>query len=281
MLADDELRQALSTRFPDPRPDLDEELERLLDRAGARARTRRASYVIGLVAAAVVALVFVFGPDWSLQTKAPEPVDDPPAGTQVLYQAGDFSNPAPLEPGRYRARFAPAREYLGLQVDLDVPAGWGQDDVYSLAAVVEVEDSERHIDLLGGRRRVQSDPCSDRTLKAGHGALAVARKLALQARADVTGPTAVTLGGYPGYYLRIEDYRETKTCTAGVDLWRNGEAAGLIAPFDRPDWINLIWVVDIGVEDPVIISASYGPDVTPAQVDELIAIVESASFVLP
>jgi hypothetical protein len=281
MLADDELRQALSTRFPDPRPDLDEELDRLLERAGARARTRRASYVIGLVAAAVVALVFVFGPDWSLRTKAPEPVDDPPAGAQVLHQAGTFSNPAPLEPGRYRARFAPAGQYLGLQVDLDIPAGWGQDDVYSLASVPGGENSARRIDLLAGRRRVQPDPCSDRTVKAGPGAQVLARKLALQARAEVTEPTAVTLGGHRGYYLRIEDYRETKPCTAGLDIWASGNVAGLVAPFDRPGWTNLLWVVDVGAEDPVIISASYGPGVTPAQVDELVAIVQSASFVLP
>ena len=47
--------------------------------------------------------------------------------------------------------------------------------------------------------------------------------------------------------------------------------------FEYPGWTSRFWVLDVE-GNPVLISASYGPDVTPAEQDELVEMVESISF---
>ena len=53
MLADDELRAALTARVPDLDPDVEAELDLLLTRADSLARRRRTTYAVGLVALAL------------------------------------------------------------------------------------------------------------------------------------------------------------------------------------------------------------------------------------
>jgi hypothetical protein len=49
---------------------------------------------------------------------------------------------------------------------------------------------------------------------------------------------------------------------------------------DEAGWTNRVWVLDVdGV--PILVNASHGPDVTPAQKAELARIVASISFVVP
>ena len=47
--------------------------------------------------------------------------------------------------------------------------------------------------------------------------------------------------------------------------------------FEYPGWTSRIWVLDVE-GNPVLIHASHGPDVTPAQEAELVEMVESISF---
>ena len=133
MLADDELRHALATRLPDLQPDVEGELERLLARADSVVRRRRTAYVAALVAAAVVAAGLVLGHDWERNADEPEPVDDTPGSARPLKaDRGFYADPSELAPGRYRAR-ALGSVYPAVQLELDLPSGWGQDVLYAVA----------------------------------------------------------------------------------------------------------------------------------------------------
>jgi hypothetical protein len=278
MLADDELRQALSTRFPELRPDVEDELDRLMERAGARDRTRRVTYAMGLVAAAVVALLAVVGQDWLREARGPEPVDEPPVRAAVrLHSDGMYAEPEALAPGRYQAFF------LGLStvtVELDVPDGWGQDDIYALATGPGDAPDTRRIDLFDTIDKVQRDPCRERLTHVRPGALNLARVLADLARTRSSGPTPVTLGGHPGYLVRLEDpHHLVSPFCARTTALREYDMGGIRAE-GLAGWTSDIWVVDVA-GTTVVLSATHGPDVTPAQEAELVEIVQSASFVLP
>jgi hypothetical protein len=170
-----------------------------------------------------------------------------------------------------------------VSIEMDIPAGWGQDDIYAFATGPGEADNTRRIDLFVGVSQVSPDPCSDRLVRAGPGTHDLADALASLARTKATGPTPVTVGGYRGYQLRLEDPQKrvaTEPCSGGSALWEAGVDAGLAMARDFPGWTSLIWVLDVGGVRAVI-NASHGPAVTPAQEAELVQIVESASFVLP
>jgi hypothetical protein len=274
MLADDDIRELLGSRLPELRPDVEAELERVLGRAASRTRTRRAAYVAGLVAA-VVAGVLVLGHDWRLSAPAPEPADEPPVHARALSNHGWYAQPADLTPGRYQAWFL---GWGDVAIEMDVPDGWGQDDIYALATGPGNRADTRRIDLFDHVRSIQPDPCVDELVRPGPGALGLAREVASLARTTSTGPTPVTLDGHPGYFVRLEDPRRpraTQHCTGGVAL--RELRAGVVGAVDLPGWTSLIWVLDVG-EDRAVVSASYGPDGTPDQEAELVRMVESALF---
>ena len=123
MLADDELREALATRLPDLEPDVEAELDRLLARADSLARRRRTAYVVGLVAAAVVAAGLVLGHDWQRKADEPEPVDDAPAQRPAAGAPSAGSTPtrrrwlpAATAPARSGRSYVPA-----VEIELDLP----------------------------------------------------------------------------------------------------------------------------------------------------------------
>ena len=103
----------------------------------------------------------MLGRDWMPRAETPEPVDDVPV--RALDPArGMYVDPEDLDPGRYRARFAfPPVDGLP-DVEIDVPAGWGQDNDSRLATAPRSNSSARRIDLVGRVLRVQSNPCSAR-----------------------------------------------------------------------------------------------------------------------
>ena len=145
MLADDDIRVLLKTRLPELRPDVEAELDRVLNRAGSRSRRRRAAYVGGLVAA-VVASVLVLGHEWRRQADAPDPVDEVVVQATPLENRGEYRDPAALEPGRYVAKFG-GLTYPTPRIELDIPAGWGQDDVVAFATGPASRRDTRRIDL--------------------------------------------------------------------------------------------------------------------------------------
>jgi hypothetical protein len=278
MLADDDLRAALGTRLPDLLPDVEAELERVLDRAGSRAHKRHAAYVAGLVAA-IVATVLVLGHDWRPVSQAPGPADDPPVLAQPLTSDGVYDDPADLTPGRYRARFL---GWADVAIDLDVPAGWGQDDIYAFATGPGDRADTRRIDLFDDVQRIQTKACKGRIVRPGPGTSDLARELASLPRTRATRPTPVNLDGYPGWFLRLEAGRAHASpdpCAGGSVLREGDSVDAMITALDMPGWTTLVWIVEVAGQRAVI-SASHGPDVSPAQEAELVQIVESGSFVL-
>jgi hypothetical protein len=280
-LADDELRHALLTRLPDLQPDVEGELERLLARADSAARRRRTAYVVGLVAAVLVAAGLVVGHDWRTDATRLEPVDHPPVRAQPLAGSrGMYDSPAAIEPGRYRAHLlAPVNRYPELQVELDVPAGWGQDDVYALATGPGEADGTRRIDLYANVPRVIPNACSDDLLRTGSTALDLATTISTTAGRSSSGLTPVTLDGHPGYRLALHEPANGSRSCANMNVWRE-TPRGSVQAFGLPGWTTLLWVCEVdGVR--VVIAARRGPDTTPAQEAELVRMVESASFVAP
>ena len=276
MLNDDELRSALTTRLAELDPDVEAELGRLLDRAHVRARRRGTTYAVGLVAAVTV-LALVLGRDLLPRAEAPEPADDVPVRALVP-DRGEQADPADLAAGRYRAQFAdPPADGLP-DVEIDVPAGWGQDDDNALGTGPTTDPSTRRIHLLGRVLRVESNPCSPQWVRPAPGALGLARALSSLAGTEVTEPVPATLDGHEGYFLRLHGPRTEaalQRCTHGGSFLVYLSPGGT-NPID-PGWTGLFWVLDVEGH-PVLITASYGPDVTRAQQDELVEMVESISF---
>ena len=174
MLNDDDLRAALTTRLAELDPDVEAELDRVLDRARFRASRRRTTYAVGLVAAATV-LALVLGRDWLPRAEAPAPSNDVPVRA-LDPGRGEYLDPEDLDPGRYRARFA-FPPVGGLpDVEIDVPAGWGQDNDSALATAPSSDGSARRIDLVGRVLRVESNPCSPEWVAPGPGTLGLAAR---------------------------------------------------------------------------------------------------------
>jgi hypothetical protein len=276
MLADDELRGLLTTRLPELRPDVETELERVLSRATTRARRRRAAYIGGL-AAAVVATVLVLGHDWRSQADSPDPVDHPMWGAVPLRDgAGDYEHPWALNAGRYEAHLYGPTELREMRVELDVPGGWAQDDKYAIATGPGDEDDTRRIDLFVGVERLVPADCPRGRVDAGDGAQGMADALvALGGPSATAAPTS--LGGNAAFLVRMHrPSTSSDACVGGVVLREYDERS--LRTCAVPGWTALTWVAEVDGQ-VVLVAASHGPDVTPAEEDELVAMVESLSFV--
>ena len=277
MLADDELRAALTAHLPELEPDVEAELDLLLTRADSLARRRRTTYAVGLVAAVTV-IALVLGRDWVPRSEAPEPTDGVPV--RALDPArGKYVDPEDLDPGSYRARIGhpPAGDLPDLEID--VPAGWGQDGDDALATGSPTDGSTRRIHVLGRVLRVESNPCSPRWVPPAPGTLGLARALSSVPHTGATEPAPVTLDGHQGYFIRLRGPRTEDAylrCTHGSPFMLYLSPGGTNS-LDAPGWTSQMWVLDVDGH-PVLISASHGPDVTPAQEAELVEMVESISF---
>jgi len=177
----------------------------------------------------------------------------------------------------------PIDRFPAIEVELDIPAGWGQDDLYALATGSGQEDATRRIDLFGDVRGIQVYRCSGETrVRPGPGALGLATAIASVPGARASAPTPVTLDGYLGYRVRLDPSpmpRGTKPCASDVVV-REWVTPGVVRTYGLAGWTNLLWVVDVEGR-PVIVNASHGRDVTPAEEAELVEIVESMTFVVP
>jgi hypothetical protein len=279
MLSDTELRRRLTAATAHLTPDLEAELEKVFRRARMRRGLRWGGYVVGL-AATVAAVLVLVGLRWSPPASEPDPVDtDVPA--QALYNRGLFMDPAAVEPGRYLVRVNQPPAPESMYVAIDVPAGWGQDDVYSLATAAANDPTTRRLDFYGGVRRVQADACAWPLVRPGDSTLALAQALSSIAGVRTSEPEPVRLDDRPGYLVRVRAPTSQKAlddCLDGVYLLYAAVDRRLC--HDAPGWTDLIWVVDVDGRR-LVINASYGPEVAPAEVDELVRMVESVTFTDP
>ncbi|MFC4785843.1 hypothetical protein ACT8ZV_15290 [Nocardioides sp. MAHUQ-72] len=272
MPGEDELRTALATAVDPIHPDVEAELERVLARATTRTRARRAAYAAALVAAVALA-VLLAGHDWGPRAAGPEPAE--PVTVQALTpQRGMFRNPADLVPGTYQVTFLPGDWWHGIVAEVTVPAGWGQDDRYALATGPAERPATRRLDFFTGPDAVLAR-CSRTGLGASPTPLEVARAVGSVAGMSASAPQPVTLDGHNGYLVELRDTpaKETSTCDREDNFLyavpgMRGEASGFTA---------LMWTFEVEGRQATVF-ASYGPDVTDDQVDELVRMVESARF---
>jgi hypothetical protein len=272
MSIDERLRTDLPAAFDELRPDVEADLGAMLHRAGRRSRVRRAAYAAGLVAAAVVAAV-TLGLAGEDSRGSLDPVAPQQEGGVLDSERGTADDPAPLEPGRYTIPFigAPDAAPWG---EVDVPAGWGQDRLL-LATGANLDPHLRRIELLAVDR-VAPDPCTgvmqpvDPTVKDL--VTALERQRAVQS--DPARP--VTVDGHPGRMIEFEVPLDLQDCPPS--LTPLGLGASWTSVF--PGWTYQVWVLDVD-DRPLVILAAHGPETTPAELDELTAMVHGLRFVEP
>ena len=180
------------------------------------------------------------------------------------------------------ARFAGLGEYPGPRIELDIPAGWGQDDVYAFAtAPAKKPRRAAHRPV----RRHGEDHAPGVQARRGRGGVRVgnspqafAHTLAGFGSASATAQP-VTLGGYDGYRVTLPGPTGVKPgrCASTLLL---GDNMSQLCAFDLPGWSSTTWVFNVD-DHLVVVAASQGPNVTSAEAQELVGIVESLTFVLP
>src|SRR5262245_5820958 len=140
-------------------------------------------------------------------------------------------------------------------------------------------------------QRIPSDPCHwDGSMRPAGGT--VAKTVASpenQRLRNATPPTAVTLGGFEGQYLELHvpadmimhgdgDFR-------GCDVRGNGHTdfvswighGGGERWEQVPGQVDMVWVIDVDGQ-PLVVDATYSPDVSPEQRQELTSAVQSIRF---
>jgi hypothetical protein len=277
MVSDHDLRAALSDRVEGLDLRTEAELEGVLRRAHRRAWARRSAYAVSAVAASVATvLVTTYG--LRSTEGAPDPVDEPPpVASRLEPQRGKFLDPAPLDAGLHRVAFQGAWQHY---LEVDVPTGWSQDDDMVLTTGVGDRPGTLRIELSGAVQQVFSDPCRAARSPMDGGAAEIATALAGMRRLSTGPAVATTLDGHDGYLVRLEvpGSLDPTTCKHGwLKLYRN---AGWDKGYPKSGWTDLIWVMDVGGKT-LMIDACYGPLASPEEIDELVHMVETASFVTP
>ena len=171
-----------------------------------------------------------------------------------------------------------------VQITATIPApGWFGD---GSAGVLAKGNEDVGIISFAGEFYVYGDPCRWSTTKPERPAATVddvIAALTAQVSRDPTAPVDVSVGGYPGksITLHVPANAVFSECDQGTfGSWTEPSEAGGSQPArysQRPGQIDELWVMDIDGIITVIDGAYFGttPD---AHVEELRAIVESATF---
>ena len=133
---------------------------------------------------------------------------------------------------------------------------------------------------------VYGDPCQWSTAQAGTPSTTVdelVAALSVQASRDATAPVDVTVGGFTGksITLHVPEDAEFSECDRGTfGSWTVPEGGEPYRYHQGPGQIDELWILDVdGV--PVIIDTAYYAETPTADLEELQAIVESATFQSP
>lgn len=276
MSIDDRLRDGLPAALDDVRPDVDTDLAALLTKAGRRSKVRRATYAVGLVAAAAVAAV-TFGSGGEDSAKSVDPVAPGEVVRGLDSGRGSPDDPASLEPGRYAIPFIGAAEDAPWG-EIEVPAGWGQDRLL-LATGPDLDPQLRRVELLAVDG-IAPDPCSGLMEPVTGEVTDIVAALTEQRTVLPSGARPVTIDGYSGQLMgfRVPTGLNVEECWDGKSLKPMGLGSGYTSVF--PGWTYRVWVLDVE-NDPLVILAAHGPQTTPTELAELTAMVEGITFVDP
>jgi hypothetical protein len=139
--------------------------------------------------------------------------------------------------------------------------------------------------LLGRSVAVVRDPCAWESTRPDDPAASLdelVAALSTQASRDATPPVDVTVGGHPGKMLtlHVPEDAEFTDCDGG-EFRTLVEVQTDDARFHQgPGQIDEVWVVDVD-GTLIFIDAGYFADTPAEDVEEMRAIVESATFEVP
>ena len=197
----------------------------------------------------------------------------------------------PLVPGPHTAQVMGTGSYPGFTVD--VPEGW-----YDFAGYFILKYPDTPHPVLGlsvwDVGQVFRDPChwQGTGFDPGPGVNALVTALVAQPMRDATKPTDVTLAGYHGRYLELsvpDDIRMSKpgefdACDLDSGGYRDFQGwlgNGMGNRHEQvPGQIDRLWVLDVQGKR-LMVDATYSPDTSQADRDELTHVVESLRFVGP
>ena len=142
---------------------------------------------------------------------------------------------------------------------------------------------------------VPADPChwADSEADPGPGVDALVAALIAQLTRHPTDPTDVTLGGYRGRYLEwsvapdavVTGDADFTGCDVepsnGSHDFVSWEGNGFGRRYQQvAGQVDRLWVLDVNGQR-LVVDATYGPDATAADRDQLNEVVESIQFVAP
>ena len=179
----------------------------------------------------------------------------------------------------------------GVEITMTVAApGWEGDDILQWGDNgASAPDGAGMISFAGPEFYVYGDPCAwSSTIPEAPATTVdeVIDALANQASREASAPEDVTVNGYAGkrIILQMAEDVDFTACDEGFFALL-GESRGTTADdvgrySQDPGQIEELWVVDVG-GSIVVMDGVYYPDTTPSVVDELRAILASATFEVP
>ncbi len=175
-----------------------------------------------------------------------------------------------------------------------VPTGW-----YDVAGYFVLKYPERATPVLGlsvwDVGQVFRDPChwQGTGFDPGPGVDALVAALVAQPMRNATKPTDVTLAGYHGRYLesvgpgrhQVElagpNSTSATSTASGHHDFQGWLGNGMGNRYEQvPGQVDRLWVLDVKGQR-LVVDATYSPDTTHADRDELAQVVESLRFVAP
>ena len=281
MSIDQRLRTGLAANTEALNPALMDEFHHVVRRVRRRHRARMAGLVLATTAAVVAAVVWAPG---ALQGMRDQnvPADRTTAPTPPALST--LPEGSAIVPGRYAAEFpSVARpEELPLAV-LMVPSGYTSGGSAGLFAE---EGGYRHIDLWTVSEVVE-DPCSGPVyVDPGPSVQDLADALGAMPMWESTRPGPVTVGGYDGLVMDLNVPDPIPPgCGAQPFHWRDDSGGSQVVGDGKH---QRLWILDVSGQRLMIVAGWFpagGSDslagVTPAQVDELIAMAAGITFADP
>ena len=114
---------------------------------------------------------------------------------------------------------------------------------------------------------LDEDALVDDLVKPGPSVEDLADALVAQKATSSTEPEVVSLAGYDGVYLELTGPPDLGACDERPGL---ADERGLYTD----DQVDQLWILDVDGQR-LIVDASYGPDTTADQRDDLVAMVDS------
>ena len=208
--------------------------------------------------------------------------------------ASSSSTPTPTldtphpDDGRQQAQVLGGGNYPRYSVE--APDDWSSDGhfvVKSAASVIGLS--------VWDVGQVPTDPChwQGHMVDPGSGVEDLVAALGTQATRNASTPIVVTLAGHPGRYLEWSvpaDMVVTGDADfQGCDAWPDNGHLDFVSWLGNglgeryqlvPGQVDRLWVLDVDGQR-LVVDATYSPDATQAEQDELAHVVESLQFEIP